>query len=146
MCGAPQGVNIASALSTSCRSCVGRRAGAQPVVLVDQDVRALKTGLELESQPPFDATDIMMVKDLGGQISDVAWLIPVEEATERHGNMTGIAVHRPRDEKLDVTYQVIIRARPVPRLLAWTAGVLGRVRARLTRGTHNTAADKPLEV
>ena len=133
MCGAPQGVNSASALLTSCRSCaVGDRVHSL-VCSSSTDVRALKAGLELKSQPPFDATDIMVVKDLGGQISDVAWLIPVEEAPQRHGNVTSIAVHRPRDERLDVTYQVIIRARPVPRLLPWIVGILGRVRARLTR-------------
>ena len=61
---------------------LARRAGAQPMVHVEPDVRARKAGLELERQPPFDATDIMMVEDLGGQISDVARLIPVEETTQ----------------------------------------------------------------
>src|SRR4051794_2507376 len=59
-----------------------RRARAQRVVRVDHDARALKTGLKLEAQPTFDATDVMMVEDLGGQLGDVARLIPVEEATQ----------------------------------------------------------------
>jgi hypothetical protein len=103
---------------------LARNAGAQPLVLVDHDVCALKTGLELKTQASFDATDIMTVKDLGGQVSDVARLIPVEETTERHGDMTSIAVHRARNEELNVTHQVMIRARPVARLLARTPAFL----------------------
>jgi hypothetical protein len=65
-----------------------------------------------------------MVKDLGGQIGDVARLIPIEEAAQRHSDMTDIPVHRPRHEVLQVAHQVIIGGRPVPWLLAWMPALL----------------------
>jgi hypothetical protein len=46
----------------------------------------------------------MMVKDLWRQISDVARLIPIEKAAQGHGDMTGIAIHSPADEALDVAH------------------------------------------
>jgi hypothetical protein len=61
----------------------------------------------------------MMVKDLWRQISDVARLIPIEKAAQGHGDMTGIAIHRPADEELDVAHEPIIRGWPIPRFLAW---------------------------
>jgi len=43
---------------------VGRWARAERAVLVEHDVRALKAGLELVRQPPFDAPDVVVVKNL----------------------------------------------------------------------------------
>ena len=120
----PQGVNMASAWWTSPRSCsVGGRVRSV-VVLAVQDVRAVKARLNLESQPPFDAPNIMMVKDLWGQTRHLAWLVAVEETAQSHCDMTGIVVHRPPDEELDVAHQVIIRRWLIPRLLAWTQAFL----------------------
>jgi hypothetical protein len=100
-------------------------AGVERVVLVEKDVCALKAGVELVCQPPLDAPDIMMVKDLGRQISEVARPIAVEEAAQRYRDMTGIAIHRPPDEALDVAHQVVIQGRPIARVLAWHRAFLG---------------------
>jgi hypothetical protein len=86
--------------------------------MADYDVGALKAGFDLVNQPSFDAPDIVGVKELWGQSSDFAGLIPVEEAAQRYGDMTGIPVNSLPDEELDVAHQPIIRGRLIPRFLA----------------------------
>jgi len=44
----------------------GGRSGVERGVLADHGIGAPKTGLNLVRQPPFDASDIIVVKDLGG--------------------------------------------------------------------------------
>ena len=102
----------------------GRGAGAERVVLASKHMRVLKAGVDLVCQPPFDPSDILMIKELWGQSRDVARLIPVEEAAQRHSDMTGIPVHRPPDEGLDVAHQVVIRGRLIPRFLAGSPAFL----------------------
>jgi hypothetical protein len=103
---------------------LGRGSCAERGLIAHKEVRALKAGLELLSQPTFDAPYMILVKELWGQIRDVARLIRVEETAQRHGDMTGIPVHRPPDEALDVAHQPVIRGRPIPRFLAWSRAFL----------------------
>ena len=44
---------------------VGRRTGEERVVI------ALKAGFELESQPTFDAPDVVLIKEIRGQTGDL---------------------------------------------------------------------------
>jgi hypothetical protein len=88
------------------------------VVIAYKDVPALKARLELVSQLTFDTPYIVRVKEFWGQTRDFARLIPVEETAQRHSDMTGIPVHRPPDEALDVAHQPVISGRPVPQFLA----------------------------
>jgi hypothetical protein len=97
---------------------LGRGSCAKRGLISSKEVRALKAALDLVRQPPFNAPDIVMIKDLRGQVGDVPRLIAVEEAAQCDGDMTGIAVHRPPDEALDVAHQPVIRGRPLPRVLA----------------------------
>ena len=73
-----------------------------------KEVRARKAGLELAHQLSSDVLGVLR-KEGWGQLRDVARLIPVEEAAQRHSHMTGRPVHRPPDGALDVAHQVVIR-------------------------------------
>ena len=103
---------------------LGRGSCAERGLIAHKEVRALKAGLELLGQPTSDAPYIILAKMLWGQTGDVARLIRVEEAAQCHGDMTGIAVHRPPNEGLDVAYQVVIRGGPIPRFLAGSQAFL----------------------
>jgi hypothetical protein len=93
-------------------------------LIAHKEVGTPEAGLELLDQPTFDAPHIILVKMLWGQIRDVVGLIRVEEAAQCHGHMTGIAVHRPPNEGLDVAHQVVIRGEPIPRFLAGSQAFL----------------------
>lgn len=88
---------------------LGRRAVAECAVIAFKDVRALKAGSEPECQPTLHAPDVVMVKEIWGQTGDFSRAIPVQEAAQCHSNMTGIAVHCPPHEGLDVAHEPIIR-------------------------------------
>jgi hypothetical protein len=98
----------------------GRRVGVQRVVIVEKDGHVLKAGVKLLCRPPFDTPDVMLVKALGGQIGELPRLIAIQEAAQCHRHMTGIAIHRPPDEGLDVAQQIDIRGRPIAQLIAAT--------------------------
>src|SRR5262245_23157782 len=67
-------------------------SGVERMELAGHEARAPKASVNLVRQLLFDASDIILVENLGGQTGDFTRLIRMEKATQCHGDMTGIPV------------------------------------------------------
>jgi len=104
---------------------IGGVVGAERGGLARKAVRARKAGVNLLGQPPCDAPNVQRVKNIRGQTRHLPRPVAVEEAAQRHGDMTGVAVQRPPDEGRDVADQRVLRGGRRVRVVARRRGFLG---------------------